>query len=193
MTSGIGASSRLPCGRGWRTGHRSVMVTVTPSTVAIGSSGPIRAWRREPADRAGEPGRHGYVVRRAAGVGCDGEHRAGRDGFADPVVFGSITHCPPTPPSAPGVEPLGPVEQRAQQAVEHAAEQPRSERRRERSTMTEDRRARTHSARVLVDLDDHTVPGERDHLARQAALTDLDEVEQTPPRRSGPRRRAADR
>ena len=140
--------------------------------------GPIRAWRREPPDRAGEPGRYGYVMRCAAGVGCDCEHRAGRGGFADGRL--RLDHPPPSDtPEGTRCQPLGPVEQRAQQAVEHSAEQPRSQRGRQRSAMAEDRRAGTHSARVLVDLDDHTVPRERDHLARQSALPDLDEVEPT--------------
>ena len=139
---------------------------------------PIRAWRREPADRAGEPGRYGYVLWRAAGVGCDCEHRAGRDGFADGRL--RLDHpLPSDRPERTGCQPLGPVEQRAQQAVEHSAEQPRSERRRERPAMADDRGARTHSARVLVDLHDHSVPGERDHLTRQAAFSDLHEVEPT--------------
>ena len=121
-----------------------------------GILGPIRAWRREPRTVPESPA--GTVfVRRAAGVGCDCEHRTGRDGFADGRL--RLDHpLPSDTPEGTGCQPLRPVEQRAQQPVEHSVEQPRSERRRQWSAMAEDPRARTHSARVLVDLHDHTVP-----------------------------------
>ncbi len=182
VTSGTGASSRLPWGRGVRTGHRSVMVTVTPSTVAIGSSGPKEPGGREPADRAGQTGGNGDRMCDAAGVGRLGEHRTGGDGLAEPRP--RLDHpLPFDRPERAGSEPLGPVEQGPQQAVEHAAEQPWSERCRERAAVAEDGSAGPYPARVLVDLDDDAIPRERDHLARQPALTDLHEVEQ--PHRPG--------
>ena len=153
---------------------------MTPSMVAIGSSGPYEPGGASQLDRAGEhrPVRVCHVAMPRASVASTS---TAPDETASPmVVVGSIAHCASDTPRARRVRAT-----RARRASgrnrpsntppsSHGPSAAESGRR-----WPSDRRARPHPARVLVDLDDHTVPGERDHLARQAALADLDEVEQT--------------
>ena len=71
--------------------------------------------------------------------------------------------------------------ERAQHAVEDAAEQAGPQLRRERQPTAPDWLSGSQPARVLVDLDGRAVAIHRDDLARQASLADRDDLEHAAP------------
>ena len=139
----------------------------------------VRARGRDPIERPFHSGRHEHPVLDGRRLRNRAEQATGGDGATGcgggrelpaPVSRQRLTH------GAAGEEIRRGCE-RAQHAVEDAAEQAGPQLRRERQPTAPDGLSGSQPARVLVDLDGRAVAIHRDDLARQASLADRDDLE----------------
>ena len=171
---------RMPDGRGRRSGQRCASRTSRPPITATGSRDGVRPLVGDPLDHARDIRRHQRACLDRRRLGHGAQARAGRHGVtgANGWAKRPAAVLEEGAGPRPGAQAIAQVLQPAQHAVEDAAEQPGAQVRAERPVAEPRSGPRPQAAGVLVGLHDGDLAAQRDDLARQPLLAQLDEVEE---------------